>query len=67
MQDYFNYDVNYVMNVTDIDDKVHFLSTLKIITIITIIINIKTNIYVYKLIKKKKRILLLNNINFFIY
>jgi len=46
MQDYFNYDVNYVMNVTDIDDKVHFLSTLKIITIITIIINIKTNIYV---------------------
>jgi len=67
MQDYFNYDVNYVMNVTDIDDKVHFLSTLKIITIITIIINIKTNIYVYKLIKKKKKILLLNNINFFIY
>ena len=55
MQDYFNYDVNYVMNVTDIDDKVHFLSTLKIITIITIIINIKTNIYVYKLIKKKKK------------
>ena len=55
MQDYFNYDVNYVMNVTDIDDKVHFLYTLKIITIITIIINIKTNIYVYKLIKKKKK------------
>jgi len=55
MQDYFNYDVNYVMNVTDIDDKVHFLSTLKIITIITIIINIKTNIYVYKLKKKKKK------------
>ena len=24
MQDYFNYDIFYCMNITDIDDKVHF-------------------------------------------
>jgi len=28
MQDYFNYDVNYVMNVTDIDDKVLIITIL---------------------------------------
>jgi cysteinyl-tRNA synthetase len=40
LQDYFNYDITYCLNITDIDDKVTFL-----VFVIYIVREIKINIF----------------------